>query len=1055
MSRGVGHSGKMAERGKEACRGIPRLYFRRARIALWMALLALLGFLIYLNQAGLPDFLKRPVLARLQERGLDLQFSRLRLGWAGGIVAENVRFGGSREAGGPQLAASNVLVNLDRRSLLRLRLNVESLTLNKGRFSWPLKDASGGPPRTLAVSNIQTSLRLLPGDSWALDTFAAQFQGASLEVAGRIDNASALNRWTRPEPGAKPEGRARLEDRLNEMMTTFDRIHFGSPPALRLEVRGDALAPASLRVRFLVSAPDAETPWGRFLNGRFSARSYPSLTNAAPLVRIRLDAGRAETPWAAATDLRFRLDGSWHEWLTNFMHLSLRAAAASAETKWAGATNILLLANLAALDPEGRRITAVFNVDAASASTRWANAADIHCEGTATGARTNPIPESAVVKIQAASASTQWADAAELSVECSGSRIANSDVVSADAAWMVWTNFVPYQFDWRVRAAEARTPESKASGLAVEGSWRSPKLELARVQAAFPDGPFDFNASLDVASRLARAKAHVNFDPLQVRSLLPRAAVRWLSQFTWDAPPEAAGDMEVTLPEWSTPMTNWGPALLPSLRLAGQFNVATNGSYRGIAATGARSHFSYTNRCWLLPDLEVSRPEGRLKATHFANEVTKQQYWKIQSTLDPVEIAPRIEKQSKPVMDLLSFTRPPVIEAEIWEWSRQPDRLGIKAMLHFDEFGFRGDKFTRLDTALEYTNKTLLAIEPRIEIGTRRITAESFLADFNRDLGFLTNGTSDADPMVIARAIGEEVVAALEPYHFAAPPALSAAGIIPFKGEEGADLRVSVNGSQFRWLSFDIPRISGNIHWLGTNLLLSNMEFELYEGDATGFAEFHFVPKAPTIYKFAITTTNTHLKPLMREALTSTNNIEGSLSGSLVVTHGSTDDWRTWDGYGSLRLRDGLIWDIPVFGILSPMLNTIAPGLGNSRANSGSLSFNMTNGVVHSSDLEMQASAMRLRYRGHVDLHTRVNARVEAELLRDLGVIGPLVSAVFWPVTKMFEFRITGTLGDPKLEPVYMVPKLMLLPFQSFRFLKGLTRGDWRDNGQEGPVWTP
>src|SRR5690348_10895965 len=81
---------------------------------------------------------------------------------------------------------------------------------------------------------------------------------------------------------------------------------------------------------------------------------------------------------------------------------------------------------------------------------------------------------------------------------------------------------------------------------------------------------------------------------------------------------------------------------------------------------------------------------------------------------------------------------------------------------------------------------------------------------------------------------------------------------------------------------------------------------------------------------------------------------------------------------------------------------------------------------------------MRLLYHGTVDVEGNLNARVEAELLRDVWLVGPLVSTIFWPVTKLFEYKVTGTLSQPKSEPVFIVPRLMMLPFLPFRALKGL-----------------
>ncbi|MGH7968463.1 MAG: hypothetical protein ACREIC_07000, partial [Limisphaerales bacterium] len=71
----------------------------------------------------------------------------------------------------------------------------------------------------------------------------------------------------------------------------------------------------------------------------------------------------------------------------------------------------------------------------------------------------------------------------------------------------------------------------------------------------------------------------------------------------------------------------------------------------------------------------------------------------------------------------------------------------------------------------------------------------------------------------------------------------------------------------------------------------------------------------------------------------------------LTVTKGNSAQWQSINGFGEMRLRDGLLWDLPLIGIVSPMLNTISPGLGNSRANAASCGFVITNGFFFSNDL--------------------------------------------------------------------------------------------------------
>jgi len=49
-----------------------------------------------------------------------------------------------------------------------------------------------------------------------------------------------------------------------------------------------------------------------------------------------------------------------------------------------------------------------------------------------------------------------------------------------------------------------------------------------------------------------------------------------------------------------------------------------------------------------------------------------------------------------------------------------------------------------------------------------------------------------------------------------------------------------------------------------------------------------------------------------------------------------------------------------------------------------------------------------------------------------------VLSKLFWPVTKLFEYKVTGTVGQPKAEPLYVVPKILLMPLQPFKTIKEL-----------------
>src|ERR1700679_2400037 len=126
-----------------------RLCFRWLRRALLVAVLAVLCVFVWFNQIGLPEFLKKPLVEKLHARGIQLEFSRLRLSLVRGLVAENVKIGDLKIAASPSLTLAEIQLQLDFPALFTGRLQVDGLALHQGRLLLPLS-----PATTLSLDNI-------------------------------------------------------------------------------------------------------------------------------------------------------------------------------------------------------------------------------------------------------------------------------------------------------------------------------------------------------------------------------------------------------------------------------------------------------------------------------------------------------------------------------------------------------------------------------------------------------------------------------------------------------------------------------------------------------------------------------------------------------------------------------------------------------------------------------------------------------------------------------------------------------------------------------------
>ncbi|HXS68407.1 MAG TPA: AsmA-like C-terminal region-containing protein, partial [Candidatus Polarisedimenticolia bacterium] len=362
-----------------------------------------------------------------------------------------------------------------------------------------------------------------------------------------------------------------------------------------------------------------------------------------------------------------------------------------------------------------------------------------------------------------------------------------------------------------------------------------------------------------------------------------------------------------------------------------------------------------------------------------------------------------------------------------------------KARLMVTNFTVRGEPAESFQSDLQYSNRVLTLFEPRVQISaTQQIRADIAKLVFDERKMYVTNVFSTADPDAVVHAIGPHAEHVIDPYHFLKPPLVHVDGIVPLHDPHDADLHFDVDGGDFQWWRFQVPRITGKVDWVGEHLAVRDVQTDFYLGKASGNADFDFLPNHTANYRFNLVASDANLHVLAKDLTEGkTNKLEGLLNLRVEVTGGNSADLLSVQGAGRADLRDGLIWDIPIFGIFSPALDTIMPGLGSSRARQGSATFTITNGVIDSEDLKIETLMARLRYWGTIDLKGAVNARMEAELFRNTWVVGPVLSLALWPVSKTFEYKITGDIHKPKSEPVF-IPRIFFFPLHPMQTIKDM-----------------
>jgi hypothetical protein len=1031
---------------------------RALRITVILLLFFIVAAGVYLNEVGLPGFLKRPLLKKLHERGLDLQFSRMLWHLNRGFVAEDVRFEPA-EAGtsNPRLTIKEVELKVDHSALLKLQLVVNSLILHSGKLVWPAGETNGRPVE-LSLTNIQAQLRFLPGDQWELDHFTAAFGGGRLHFSGSVTNASSVRDWKLFQGGGRPPELA--QRRLREFAETMEQMHFRAPPDLVVSINGDARDTQSFQGLLTLNARDARTPWGDLTNGTLVARlTPPDATNRVARIAVELRTGSAATPWGWATNGVMSAKLTAPD-LTNYgAHVSFDVRADDAGTPWGSGRNFQMSLRGTRDENLTNTIRATLEIHADHLTNEWAQTDKAHLTVRWTHDLTNAIPLKGTVKLSLEGIQTRWANAGGLELTTRMDTPATAGQLHADDSWAWWAKLEPYTMNWNCELKDIRSPnqtnveEFELKELACSGLWRAPQLTVTNLSVELYGGHFAVQVLMDVATRMVTFSAVSDFDVQKITPFLPEKSAKWLHKFSWENPPTAHTTGGAVLPAWTNQQPDWENEVLPTVWMQGDFK-AGSAAYLGIPFNSVQSHFSLTNLSWNLPDLLATRPEGTIELAHTSDDRRDVFYFHVRSSVDPKILRPLLDADGQEGMDDFVFSEPPKVDGEIRGRWRDNSSLGFKAHVTATNLTFRNQTASSFVGDFGYTNQFMVLLNGRIERGARYMTATGLGVDFPGQRLFLTNGYSTMEQMPVARAISKKVTRTIEPYQFLQPPVVHAYGTIPLVDEVPADLHFKVEGGPFHWQRFNLEHVAGEVNWVGDHMTMTNARASFYKGDLAGSAAFNFAVDPGTDFSFDLTVTNADLHAMVNDLRASTNHLEGLFSGHLNITHANSDDWKSWFGSGEASLHDGLIWDIPIFGRFSPFLDKVHQGLGESRASEGSGKFVINNSIIHSDKVEIRSPTLHLIYRGNVDFGGNVDSFMEAEVLRDTPLVGGFISTLMLPFSKLFESKVTGTLDDPKVAPRFLVPKILNATIHPFRTLSDMFSNP-STNSYAAPVFQP
>ena len=250
---------------------------------------------------------------------------------------------------------------------------------------------------------------------------------------------------------------------------------------------------------------------------------------------------------------------------------------------------------------------------------------------------------------------------------------------------------------------------------------------------------------------------------------------------------------------------------------------------------------------------------------------------------------------------------------------------------------------------------------------------------------------------------------------FRQPPTMSASG--RFDHSDGGNgtlmnIRIEAPGVtdyEFLGKTLQLANLSADIASRENRHDVTALNFQTFQGTGAGVLSIREAPQEKTLIEGGIRWDNLSLSEISKK-FSFEKEALGAITGRLDFTT-LGGDTRTLNGKGVVGLKNGQLFNVPIFGPLSLPLGTIlGKEYSHEQARDASATFVLRNGTAFTKDFLTSTPSTTFVGEGfidlsekQVDLTMRMNAR---------GLLG-LVTLPLAPLRGLFQFRGQGPLNEP------------------------------------------
>ncbi len=571
--------------------------------------------------------------------------------------------------------------------------------------------------------------------------------------------------------------------------------------------------------------------------------------------------------------------------------------------------------------------------------------------------------------------------------------------------------------DLTLRAANLTSRGIDIRRLDIDGELRGQTLVLNRIDLETPSGTAGGKLEYELDDFEGRFQVQSDTDLPALAAQLGLSDPE--SMPTFAAPPELNAHGSFHRDE-----DRWHFRVIGDVELSGP-------SFRHLSADRVATRFSWDGSRVLLEDLEVQDGIHRLDGRAFIEpervryEFTTDlplAFWQNAVTIQPLsdilddfsageEAATRVECRGMANLhDPLDWSFKGTAEAGGLSFRGVPTRHAAVTM----DLGHRQLDFTSGEVDFDYSDYRLRKVHGGPSSGT--VAVDRILYDNEKKTIEISKLRGTAWPAPIVRTFESKVADELENYRFHRPPTLAADGTIGImSGLPRQDLKVrfsSPAAASYEFLDedLDLSNPGGTVRVLADRVSVLGLEAGVLDGSIRTDFDIR-LGESRQRFDGEIVWTGLSL-PAIATTYGFDSTPKGSITGRMDFSLTGTDV-SGLDGSGNVTLEDGELFEVPIFGPLSPLISAVLGRrkAGFQEANQAFCTFRVDDGVISTTDFFTSTPSIHFTGDGKADLPKdrldmtiRMNAR---------GLFG-LITLPLRPIYEgLFQFRGSGPIDNP------------------------------------------